>query len=103
MTGFEWLVMHDADRSVFAWLRKGRDTQDRCLVVVNFTPRGLSRLSHPGAVRRRWREVLNTDAAIYGGSNVGNGGAVRTLDEGPIPEVSLVIPPLAAIFLVPEQ
>src|ERR1700740_1901023 len=36
--GFEWLVMHDAERSVFAWLRKGRQTHERCLVVVNFTP-----------------------------------------------------------------
>ena len=50
-----------------------------------------------------WREVLNTDSAIYGGSDVGNGGAVRTLDEGTIPELSLVVPPLAAIFLVPER
>ncbi|MEA2983764.1 MAG: 1,4-alpha-glucan branching enzyme [Alphaproteobacteria bacterium] len=101
--GFEWLVMHDADRSVFAWLRKGHDTRDRCLVVVNFTPQVYRdyrvRVPFAGA----WREVLNTDAAIYGGSNVGNAGAVKTLDEGPIPEVSLAIPPLAAIFLVPEQ
>jgi 1,4-alpha-glucan branching enzyme len=50
-----------------------------------------------------WREVLNTDAAPYGGSNVGNAGAIRTLDEGPVPEVSLVIPPLAAIFFVPDR
>jgi 1,4-alpha-glucan branching enzyme len=101
--GFEWLVMHDADRSVFAWLRKGHDTRQRCLVVVNFTPQVYRdyrvRVPFAGA----WREVLNTDAAIYGGSNVGNAGAVKTLDEGPIPEVSLAIPPLAAIFLVPEQ
>jgi 1,4-alpha-glucan branching enzyme len=47
--------------------------------------------------------VLNTDAAAYGGGNVGNGGAVGTLDEGTVPEVSLVVPPLAAIFLVPER
>ncbi|HEX2511222.1 MAG TPA: alpha amylase C-terminal domain-containing protein, partial [Xanthobacteraceae bacterium] len=101
--GFEWLVMHDADRSVFAWLRKGHDTRERCLVVVNFTPQVYRdyrvRVPFAGA----WREVLNTDAAIYGGSNVGNAGAVKTLDEGAIPEVSLAIPPLAAIFLVPEQ
>ncbi|HET7679826.1 MAG TPA: 1,4-alpha-glucan branching protein GlgB [Xanthobacteraceae bacterium] len=101
--GFEWLVMHDADRSVFAWLRKGHDTRDRCLVVVNFTPQVYRdyrvRVPFAGA----WREVLNTDSAIYGGSNVGNAGAVNTLDEGPIPEVSLAIPPLAAIFLVPER
>jgi 1,4-alpha-glucan branching enzyme len=100
--GFEWLVMHDADRSVFAWLRKGRDTKDRCLVVVNFTPEVYRdyRIKVPFA--GDWREVLNTDAAIYGGSNIGNGGTVRTLNQGRIPEVSLVIPPLAAIFLIPQ-
>jgi 1,4-alpha-glucan branching enzyme len=48
-----------------------------------------------------WREVLNTDAAVYGGSNIGNGGAVRTRDGSN--ELSLVIPPLAAVFLVPER
>jgi 1,4-alpha-glucan branching enzyme len=50
-----------------------------------------------------WREILNSDSALYGGSNVGNGGAVGTLDRGAVPEVSLVVPPLAAIFLVPER
>ena len=100
--GFEWLVMHDADRGIFAWMRKGRAPRERCLVVVNFTPQVYRdyriRVPFVGA----WREVLNTDAAVYGGSNVGNGGAVNTLDNMPIPEVNLVIPPLAAIFLVPE-
>ncbi len=101
--GFEWLVMHDAERSVFAWLRKGRQTRERCLVVVNFTPEVYRdyriRVPFSGA----WREVLNTNSALYGGSNVGNAGAVSTLDEGMIPEVSLAVPPLAAIFLVPER
>ena len=50
----------------------------------------------------RWREVLNSDSAIYGGSNVGNGGEVHTLD-GLVPELSLTLPPLAAIFLTPED
>jgi 1,4-alpha-glucan branching enzyme len=101
--GFEWLVMHDADRSVFAWLRKGRETHDRCIVVVNFTPEVYRDYRIKVPFSGTWREVLNTDSSIYGGSNVGNAGSVRTLDEGPIPEVSLVIPPLAAIFLVPER
>jgi 1,4-alpha-glucan branching enzyme len=101
--GFEWLVMHDAERSVFAWLRKGQDTGARCLVVVNFTPQVYYDYRVRVPFAGRWREVLNTDAAIYGGTDVGNAGAVKTLDEGSIPEVSLVIPPLAAIFLVPEQ
>jgi len=100
--GFEWLVMHDADRSVFAWLRKGRHTRDRCLVVVNFTPEVYRdyRIRVPFA--GIWREVLNTDSELYGGTNVGNGGGVRTLGGGVVPEVSLVLPPLAAIFLIPE-
>jgi 1,4-alpha-glucan branching enzyme len=101
--GFEWLVMHDVDRSVFAWLRKGRETQERCLVVVNFTPEVYRdyrvRVPFAGA----WHEVLNTDSAVYGGSNVGNGGTARTLEGGGIPELSLVVPPLAAIFLIPER
>jgi 1,4-alpha-glucan branching enzyme len=100
--GFEWLVMHDADRSVFAWLRKGRNTRDRCLVVVNFTPEVYRdyRISVPLA--GIWREVLNTDSELYGGANVGNGGGVRALGGGMVPEVSLVVPALAAIFLIPE-
>ena len=50
-----------------------------------------------------WREVLNTDAAIYGGSNAGNAGRVNaTAGEGGA-ELRLVVPPLAAIFLVPER
>jgi 1,4-alpha-glucan branching enzyme len=101
--GFEWLVMHDADRSVFAWLRKGKETHDRCLVVVNFTPEIYRDYRVRVPFAGTWREVLNTDSELYGGSNTGNGGAVRTLHEGAIAEVSLVIPPLAAIFLVPER
>jgi 1,4-alpha-glucan branching enzyme len=101
--GFEWLVMHDAERSVFAWLRKGRQTQERCLVVVNFTPEVYRDYRIKVPFSGTWREVLNTDSALYGGTNIGNAGVVKTLDEGTIPEVSLVVPPLAAIFLVPER
>jgi 1,4-alpha-glucan branching enzyme len=101
--GFEWLVMDDADRGVFAWLRKGRQTHERCLVVVNFTPQVYRDYRVKVPFFGRWREVLNTDAGLYGGSNVGNGDGVNTLDEGTVPEVNLVVPPLAAIFLVPEH
>src|SRR5215510_1869042 len=101
--GFEWLVMHDAERSVFAWLRKGRQTHERCLVVVNFTPEVYRDYRIKVPFSGTWREILNSDSALYGGSNVGNAGAVTTLDEGAVPEVSLVVPPLATIFLVPER
>jgi len=49
-----------------------------------------------------WREVLNSDAAIYGGSNAGNAGVVSTVATHNSPELRLVVPPLAAIYLVPE-
>ncbi len=101
--GFEWLVMGDAERSIFAWLRKGRQTHERCLVVVNFTPETYRDYRVKVPFSGAWREVLNTDSAFYGGSNAGNGGTTNTLEQGTIPEVSLVVPPLAAIFLVPER
>jgi 1,4-alpha-glucan branching enzyme len=100
-SGFEWVRADDGERSVFAWLRKGEDGHPPCLIVVNFTPEVWRdyRLNVP--LPGLWREVLNTDAAVYGGSNIGNGGAVRTRDGSN--ELSLVIPPLAAVFLVPER
>jgi len=100
--GFEWLVMHDADNSVFAWQRKGNHEQERCVVVVNFTPQVLHNYRVPVPFAGRWREVLNSDAAVYGGSNVGNEGLVTAVVRGGIPELNLVVPPLAALFIVPE-
>ena len=101
--GFEWLVTDDANQSVFAWLRKGTDPKARCVVVGQFHAGGPARLSRPRAVSpARWREVLNTDAAHYGGSNMGNAGAVSAVVTPESPELHLVLPPLAAVYLVPE-
>jgi len=100
--GFEWVVTDDAGRNVFAWIRKGREARARCLVVVNFSPNVYRDYHLRVPIPGKWREVLNSDSAHYGGSNVGNVGEVRTL-EGVGPELSLTIPPLAAIFLTPES
>jgi 1,4-alpha-glucan branching enzyme len=100
--GFEWLVADDANNSVFAWLRKGRDPGERCIVVVNFTPQVLRDYRVRVPFAGRWREIFNSDAAAYGGGNVGNGGAVSTVVTRDSPEIHIVVPPLAAIFLVPE-
>src|SRR5262249_17605460 len=85
--GFEWLVSDDANQSAFAWLRKGRNERERCLIAVNFTPvvRHDYRIRVPFA--GRWREVLNTDAAIYGGSNTGNAGGVEAIVTSESPEL----------------
>ena len=101
--GFEWLILDDVDNSVFAWLRKGRDDRERCLVVVNFTPQLHRDYRVPVPFAGAWREVLNTDAAIYGGSNAGNAGHVVATAGEHGNELRLVVPPLAAIYLVPER
>lgn len=100
--GFEWLVTDDANNSTFAWLRKGKEPAERCVVIVNFTPQVLHdyRLRVPFA--GRWREIFNSDAEIYGGSNVGNSGAVSTVAMRDSQEIHVVVPPLAAVFFVPE-
>jgi 1,4-alpha-glucan branching enzyme len=100
-SGFEWLVTDDAGNNVFAWMRKGRDSRARCLVVVNFSPNVYYDYRIGVPLSGAWREVLNSDSAHYGGSNIGNIGEVRTVDAAR-PELKLTIPPLAAIFLVPE-
>jgi 1,4-alpha-glucan branching enzyme len=101
--GFEWLVANDSDRSTFAWLRKGKNPTDRCVVVVNFTPQVLRDYRVRVPFAGRWREALNSDAGIYGGSNVGNAGAASAVVTRDSPELNLVIPPLAAVFFVPEN
>ncbi len=103
--GFEWLAVHDAEISVYAWVR--RDEQGRAVIVVcNFTPvpRTGFRLGVPDGFAG-WREWLNTDSAYYGGSNLGNGG--RWLAAEPAPShgraqsIVLDLPPLATLFLGP--
>jgi 1,4-alpha-glucan branching enzyme len=101
-TGFEWVISDDANNNVFAWMRKGRDARARCLVVVNFSPNVYYNYRVRVSFAGKWREVLNSDSAHYGGTNVGNTGEVRTL-EGFAPELNLTVPPLAAIFLIPES
>jgi 1,4-alpha-glucan branching enzyme len=100
--GFEWLITDDASNSIFAWLRKGKEPKDRCLFIVNFTPQVLRDYRVPVPFAGTWREILNTDASIYGGSNVGNAGAVSTVVSGVSQELRLVVPPLAALVLIPE-
>ena len=99
--GFEWIVADDTEQSVFVWLRKGSDPRARCIVAINFTPEVRRDYRIGAPLPGAWREVLNTDAELYGGGNVGNAGAVETVRNGERDELRLVLPPLAAVFLVP--
>jgi 1,4-alpha-glucan branching enzyme len=100
--GFRWVVMDDADQSVFAYLRLGRAGDPAVLVVCNFTPvpRFHYRVGVP--VGGQWREIVNTDASVYGGSGLGNSGSVQA-DEHAIhghpASLSLTLPPLSTLVL----
>jgi 1,4-alpha-glucan branching enzyme len=100
--GFEWLDPNDADNSVLSFLRRGKDAANLLAVVVNATPvvREAYRIGvpQPGF----YGEILNTDAAVYGGSNVGNLGGVLAepiAHRGRPYSITLTLPPLAVIFL----
>jgi 1,4-alpha-glucan branching enzyme len=104
--GFEWIDCCDTENSIVSMTRHGKSENARDVVVVmNYTP--MARHNYQIGVPRKghWREVLNSDAALYGGSGQGNMGGV---DASPIPlhgrrwSVTLTLPPLGAVFLVNE-
>jgi 1,4-alpha-glucan branching enzyme len=102
--GFSWVDFHDWESSIISFLRKDRNGRPM-LVVCNFTPavRDQYRLGVP--VAGFWKEILNSDSEVYGGSNVGNSGGVWTEpwpSHGHGQSVRLVIPPLGAVFLSPQ-
>jgi 1,4-alpha-glucan branching enzyme len=102
LAGFEWVDCHDAEASVISLLRKGKSTNDLVVVVCNFTP--VPRVNYRIGVPRggRWREILNSDARIYGGSGWGNQGAVDAVPvslHGRSHSLTLTLPALSALFL----
>ncbi|MDQ7831674.1 MAG: 1,4-alpha-glucan branching protein GlgB [Desulfovibrionaceae bacterium] len=105
-SGFEWVDFRDAEASVVAFLRKGKDPRDMVLGVFNFTPvsRPAYRVGVPvGGV---WTELLNSDADVYGGSGLGNAGAVAAQDapgHGHPYSLEMVLPPLSAVLLTPQN
>lgn len=106
--GFEWMDCNDWENSILAFIRKGSDPDDLILVACNFTP--IPREKYKVGVPKEgfWQEILNSDAKEYGGSGVGNAGAVVTQ---PIPlhnkkqSLVLKLPPLGLVvfrFKKPE-
>ena len=91
--GFEWLVVDDKAASVFAWLRKAPGERPIAM-VSNMTPAVHQSYRLPLPHDGTWREVINSDAAIYGGSGIGNMGAVRA-EHG---AAQVVLPALATVL-----
>ncbi|MEO0031471.1 MAG: hypothetical protein RIS94_1229 [Pseudomonadota bacterium] len=91
--GFEWLVVDDAQASVFAWLRKAPG-EAPVVIVSNMTPAVHDHYRLPLPHDGRWSEVLNSDAAIYGGSGQGNMGGIEAADGAAF----VVLPPLSTMM-----
>jgi len=91
--GFEWLVVDDAAASIFAWLRKAPG-QPPIAVVANMTPQLHDSYRLPLPLAGSWREVINSDAEIYGGSDKGNMGSITAKDGAAL----VVLPPLATVM-----
>jgi 1,4-alpha-glucan branching enzyme len=102
--GFEWVDANDSAQSTLAFLRRGERSDIPVLVVANFTP--VPRHNHRVGVPEGglWEEMMNSDAALYGGSGQGNLGGVEAT---PVPShgrpwsLNLVLPPLAMLLFRP--
>ena len=104
--GFRWIDCSDHLNSVLSYARRAQGRDSELVIILNLTPVlrthyrvGLSRPGH-------WREILNSDAAIYGGSNVGNLGGVTT-DEysvhGQPYSAAFTLPPLSILVFAHER
>lgn len=105
-SGFEWIDFHDVDNSIISFLRKDKNQEEFLVIVCNFTPvpRKNYRIGVPS--EGFYREILNSDSEIYGGSNMGNSGGVTA---EPLPwhkrcySLNLTLPPLSITIFKPQN
>lgn len=98
--GFQWLDYENAEQSVYSFIRFGADRSRPVVVVNNFTPQTHHefRIGVPKA--GFYKEMLNTDAEIYGGSNQGNQGGVQSQEQpwnGQVHSILITVPPLSTV------
>ena len=104
--GFEWLDANDADNSVLSFLRHAKKDKHPILCVMNATP--VPRDNYALGVPKPgfWREILNSDATVYGGTGRGNLGGVKTVPmpaHGRSQSIRLTLPPLSFLFFKHED
>jgi len=99
--GFEFIDFSDYQNSIISFIRKSADGLNLILAVCNFTPQTWKNYCIGVSEEGLWEEVLNSDAAVYGGSNQGNGGGQEAVPKplhGKPFSLSLTIPPLGILF-----
>lgn len=100
-SGFQWLDSQNSEQSILVYLRKGKQGTAPALIVVNLTPTSYENYCVGVAEGGFYRECINTDSAIYGGSDIGNNGGVFTQEQpyaGQSHQLTLSIPPLATMI-----
>ena len=105
-TGFEWIDFHDADHSIVSFVRRAKNPADYLVFVCNFTPAPYKsyRIGFPEAGLHR--EIFNSDAEMFGGSNMGNGGVLNVEhrpSHGRQASADVVIPPLGVVVFKPMR
>jgi 1,4-alpha-glucan branching enzyme len=103
-SGFAWIDCNDSDNSVVSFIRRAADPDDFVVAILNFTP--VPRQGYLVGVPRdgNYTELLNSDAEIYGGSNLGNAGVAVTEPleaHGHAQSLRLTLPPLGFLLLKP--
>ncbi|MBU6400271.1 MAG: 1,4-alpha-glucan branching protein GlgB [Verrucomicrobia bacterium] len=103
--GFFWVDCSDQENSILSFVRQNRDRSSQVLVVLNLTP--VPRLAYRVGLPRPgyWREILNSDSALYGGSNLGNLGGVTAEDyqvHQQLYSAALTLPPLSVVAFKPQ-
>jgi 1,4-alpha-glucan branching enzyme len=98
--GFEWIDIADVEKSCISFLRKAADPSDCIVFACNFTPVPREKYSVGVPAPGFYREILNSDSAFYGGSNMGNAGGVMSSNvksHGRPYTISITLPPLAVV------
>ncbi len=104
--GFEWVDCNDFQRSVISFIRHGKDRENMLLFVCNFTPVPRANYRVGAPLEGRWREILNSDAPLYGGSGQGNEGGLEAV---PLPihgrpfSLNMTLPPLGLLVFKCED
>jgi 1,4-alpha-glucan branching enzyme len=104
--GFAWVDCSDVQRSVISFLRRGRNPADELLFVCNFTPAVRENYRVGVPQQGFWKELLNSDAPLYGGSGQGNFGGREAV---PLPihghpfSLNMTLPPLGVLIYQRES
>jgi 1,4-alpha-glucan branching enzyme len=105
VAGFEWIDCKDSQRSIISFVRRGRRAEDQILFVCNFTPEVRENYRVGAPMEGTWKEILNSDAPLYGGSGQGNFGGLSTI---PLPihgrpfTLNMRLPPLGIVAFQPD-